>query len=113
MTQHLNLDMFDMHIPVFTSDKKRVRYMERKGCIPEPIQAKFRGAVPIDYDSDGTPMLSMILPKDAKISTWAHECTHVADLVMDYLGIPTGVKNTEVRAYIVSHLMDQLEKKRK
>lgn len=113
MKKYLHIDVFDTSIPVFTSDKARIKYIEKKGGNPQPINGKFRGAAPYDVVGDGGVIFSLILPKDAEISTWAHECVHVADLVMDYSGIPTGVKNTEIRAYIVGHLMDQLERLRK
>ncbi len=41
-----------------------------------------------------------------EFSIIAHECVHIAHCVMDHMGIPISLKNTEVEAYIVGFLAD-------
>jgi hypothetical protein len=51
----------------------------------------------------------MVIKPKATKATWAHECVHIADFVMNRLGIPMGVRNTEIRAYLVARLFAGLE----
>jgi hypothetical protein len=51
----------------------------------------------------------MVIKPVATKATWAHECVHIADFVMNRLGVPMGVRNTEIRAYLVAHLFAGLE----
>jgi len=50
----------------------------------------------------------MTITQEANPDTWAHEAVHLADFIMDSLGLPTDLSNTEVRAYMVGHIVSQI-----
>lgn len=58
--------------------------------------------------NEGGRWFVMVLPDDIGVHKIAHECIHAADFAMQFAMVPTGVKNTEIRAYIVDDLMRQI-----
>lgn len=106
----IHLDVYHLQVAVFTTDKARIKNMRKNG-VSNPLQsdnACFASAH-LDTGDDGRSWFSMIIKPEATKATWAHECVHIADFVMDRLGIPSGAENTEVRAYMVGHLFASLE----
>ena len=61
--------------------------------------------LPFSAITDRKPL---ILPDGVSIAKVAHEACHMADFAMSAAGVPTGVKNTEVRGYLVERIMEQL-----
>jgi hypothetical protein len=53
-------------------------------------------------------VFTVLIEPDADISVWAHEAVHIADLLMEARGIPTGAENTEIRAYLTGHAVKQI-----
>ena len=102
------LDVFHVEVGVFRKDSARMAFLKSRGVDVVPTGSCF-GSAHMDKDAEGTPFFSMVLSKKATKATWAHECVHIADFLMGRLGIPTGARNTEVRAYIVGCLFDGLE----
>lgn len=57
---------------------------------------------------DGSAWFFMVIPDDLPVWKLAHECVHLADFVMDEVGVPTDVSNSELRAYLVDSIMQQV-----
>ena len=57
-------------------------------------------------DKDGFPYYSMVISKNSSVGTWAHEACHIADFIMEHVGIPFNADNTEIRAYMVGFMVD-------
>jgi len=100
------IDIFNLDVAVFRSEKQRVKVLLAEGVsgvstLPgAAIATAYR-----DHTDDGEIRLNMVLKKGADISAVAHECVHIADFLMEEFGIPSGAENTEVRAYLVGHLV--------
>jgi len=107
---YIPLDMFNLGVAVFRSETKRLAVLQKQGCVDlERQNDSALASAHMDYTSDGAIRLSMVIKPGATRSTWAHECSHIADFAMEYLGIPPGVESTEVRAYLVGHLFWHLD----
>jgi hypothetical protein len=107
----IHLDVFHVQVGVFKSDKKRRQHLKKYGFAGkiERNEPACFGSTHLDIDDTGRGWFSMVIKPVANQSTWAHECSHMADFLMDRLGIPTDVSNTEVRAYLVGRLFSGLE----
>lgn len=104
----IHLDVFNLQVGVFSADADRIAFLREKGCEPvEHDQACFASAH-LEVDSAGQRWFSMVIKPDATTATKAHECVHIADWMMETLGIPTGAENTEIRGYLVGHLLSSL-----
>lgn len=107
----IDIDVFHTYVPIFLSDNDRLRSLASYGISASPIDGAHMGAVTEDFDSQGGSCLSLILtPAGAlKRSTWVHEAVHIADLMMERMGMPSTIENTETRAYIVGFVYDQID----
>lgn len=103
------LDLFHLEVAVFDRDKDRRKFLRSVGVGAEKHTAAAFASAHMDCGEDGVAWFSMVIKPDATKATWAHECVHIADFVMDRLGIPTDATNTEIRAYIVGRLFSGLE----
>jgi hypothetical protein len=107
----IDLDVFDVQVAVYTDAAQRRDSLEAVGVKADEYPAGSWATAHKDIGQDGVAWFSMVIKPEASRATWAHECVHIADFVMDHLGMPTGVKNTEVRGYIVGHLFASLDAK--
>lgn len=103
------IDVFKMEVGVFYDDKSRVATLRSEGCEAEPWDDAAIASAHLDHTEDGHPRFSFVIKDGATRATWAHECSHMADFLCDVLGIPISLEATEVRAYLVGHLMAGLE----
>ena len=105
------LEMFCLDVAVFASEDERIETLTAQGCddLTRHSDAALSSAHQ-DFTRDGNIRLAMVIKPEATKATWAHECVHVADFVIDYLGLPTSVEGTEVRAYMVGYLFSRLQK---
>lgn len=104
------LDIFNLEVAVFGDDAARVASLKEQGVEDaEEHNAAALSSAHLDYTVNGEPRLSMVIKPVATRATWAHECTHVADFVCSALGVPLCMETTEVRAYLVGHMMARLE----
>lgn len=106
----IHVDVYSVDVTVFTSEQDRVSRLAELGIDVEyyhEAEAAFAHAH-LDRSAAGEPRFTMVIKPDATIPTWAHECSHMADFILDTLGIPLTIENTEVRAYLVGYLMDSL-----
>lgn len=106
----IRLDIFCLDVAVFDNEDDRLACLRDQGCndLTRHVEAAFASAHR-DVTADGDVRLSMVIKDPRHKATWAHECVHIADFVMDYLSLPSGVENTEVRAYMVGHLFGGLQ----
>lgn len=104
------IDIFNLDVAVFAAEQDRLAALRDEGCVDltEHKEAALSSAH-MDFTEAGSIRLSMVIKPVATKATWAHECVHIADYVMDYLSLPPGVENTEIRAYLVGHLFSRLE----
>lgn len=104
------IDIFNLDVAVFAAEQDRLAALKDEGCanLAEHNEAALSSAH-MDFTEAGGIRLSMVIKPTATKATWAHECVHIADFVMDYLSLPPGVENTEIRAYLVGHLFSRLE----
>jgi hypothetical protein len=106
----INLDVFCLQVAVFDSEDDRVASLQDQGCVDVTRhESAAIASAHMDVTENGSPRLSMVIKPHARKSTWAHECVHIADFVMDRLGFPPGIENTEIRAYMVGHLFSGLQ----
>lgn len=106
----IRLDIFNLDVAVFDNEDDRIACLTDQGCndLTRHTDAAYASAH-LDSTASGSPRLSMVIKPHASKSTWAHECVHIADFVMDHLSLPSGVENTEIRAYMVGHLFAGLQ----
>lgn len=105
----ISVDVYNMDVGVFTTDEARVSTLKQEGCDAEPWNNAALASAHIDTTTDGYPRFSFVIKPQATRATWAHECSHMADFLCDTLGLPISLEATEVRAYLVGHLMAGLE----
>lgn len=106
----INLDIFNLEIAVFTDDETRVAFLHNHGAVnASPWDRCAIASAHVDEMEDGSPKLSLVIKPHATVATWSHECSHIADLVCDILGIDLSMATTEVRAYLVGYLMACLD----
>ena len=104
------LDIYNLEIAVFDDEDERQSVALGEGCIDpvgfnrEAIAACYR-----DVTESGAPRFSLVIKPHAGMSTWAHECSHMADMICDYLDMPISLKATEVRAYLVGYIFGCLQ----
>lgn len=98
------VDVFNIQIGVFRSQKKCRKYLADLGCVIDPVTGAHHGIARVDEGNGGEEWFSLIITKSARDGTLVHECVHMADFIMESLGIPTGVENTEIRAYLTQHI---------
>lgn len=104
------VDIFNLQVGVFRTDEQRVDAMRDLGVSAEPAAGAALATAHLDLDPEGQAWFGMVIKADATRATWAHECVHIADWIMEHHGIPTEAMNTEVRAYLVGHLFAGLER---
>ena len=104
----INLSIFSMDVMIFISEDDRLKELRRQGLEPVKEDTPFKGLAVRDFDKEGNPVFSMVFTPEGALdpSTWAHEATHTADLVMDSIGMPGTLCNTEMRAYLVEFLFN-------
>lgn len=103
------IDVFSIDVCVFFDDEARVSVLTEEGCGAEPYNEFSLSSAHIDETEGGERRFSLVIKSGATRPIWAHECCHMADFICDYLGIPISVEATEVRAYLVGHMMAGLE----
>lgn len=105
----IDIDVFGTQVAVFRTEDQRIAALKENGLEPIRTTEASHASAHMDESADGRAWFSMVIKDQATKATWAHECVHMADFVMDHLGIPTDASNTEVRAYLVGHLFAGLE----
>lgn len=103
----ISIPLFDFDVGVFESLEHYQTYFAEVHSIDAPEVTCFTAAA-VYFEDGGASWFSLILPDGVSIAKLAHEACHMADFAMSAAGVPTGVKNTEVRGYLVERIMEQL-----
>ena len=106
----IRLDIFNLDVAIYDNEDTRLACLADQGCneLTRHKDAAIASAS-MNFTSNGSIRLSMVIKPHATKSTWAHECVHIADFVMEYLHLPSGVENTEIRAYMVGYMFGELQ----
>lgn len=102
------IDVFSMQIPVFLNQEDKNHTLASRGFTSFQLHSPIHGAACRDYCDDGSSLISLIIPPNSEPSTWAHEAVHVADFIMDTLGMDMELGNTETRAYITGYVFNRV-----
>lgn len=105
----ISVDVFNIEVGVFRDDEMRVQALADAGVEAHPAEGASWATAHKDIGPDGYAWFAMVIKPEANKATWAHECVHLADWIMEHIGAPTDAANTEVRAYLVGHLFAGLE----
>lgn len=105
------IDLFSIDVAIFRSEKARHKVLRKQGCddLDRHSDAALASAHR-DFTASGQVRFSMVIKPEASLGTWAHECSHMADFILDHFHIPLGIENTEIRAYLIGYLFDNLIK---
>lgn len=105
------IGIFNTQVAVFDSLKKLQKH-HTKTLGHDPID----GLNPASYGmciketvEDGTVFFYLYIGKDANRYTRIHECSHLVDWVMNEVGVPVDVHNTEIRAYMLAECCQLLD----
>lgn len=107
----ISLDLLKQHVAVYVTDEDRMEGLRSLGVSnPPPVDVPIHGAVTIDTNDEGILVVSLLLEPTGQqdISTWVHESVHVTDIILDYLGFPGSIDNTEIRAYTTQYVFEQI-----
>lgn len=108
----IQLDIFKHTVAVYLTDESRIEGLKEFN-VPNapPLDVEVYGAVTCDVSEDGVLVLSLLLPPEgqSQISTWVHEAVHITDILLDHLGFPGSIDNTEIRAYMTQHVFEQID----
>ena len=101
---------FKARVAVFKDFEERCRYYEEViGIADHGFRDRPANAMASEHeDSTGAPWWSMYLPDDTSVPTIVHECSHIVDFLMDAHGVPVNVENTEIRAYMLADLFEEV-----
>lgn len=108
----IHVEMFQVTIPVFTCLSTMVDTLISLGIDADPSWKEgppSHGMAVLCEDSKGSSVFAMMLDIEADFMTWAHEIAHIVDMIFMATGIPSGIENTETRAYMTGHIWEQLE----
>ena len=61
-----------------------------------------------DMTCDGCPWFALVIPKGIPLATVAHECSHMVDFIFDKFELQTDVSNTELRAYMLEYIINEV-----
>jgi hypothetical protein len=98
------IGVFNIQIGVFRSLADCAGHLARVGCRIEAESKHSIGMARWDECENGTTWWSLIITDEATDATIVHECVHMADFIMERVGIPTGVENTEIRALLTAEV---------
>jgi hypothetical protein len=107
----IDIDMFRLCIPVFTTDKARIEYTSHFSDRVEtlPDDHAYHGLAGYAVCRDMTWMFWLVIPVESNQNTWVHEASHIVDYVIDHLGLDPGIDGTETRAYMLGHIFSSIE----
>lgn len=101
---------FRTQVALFHDLKEMARYHEKVLGIRDHglHDIASNGMASQKADGDGVHWFSLFLPDDAEPGLIVHECSHAVDLILDHHGVPLNVENTEVRAYMLQRLFEDV-----
>lgn len=106
------VEMFQIDIAVFPCLNTMVDTLISRDVDADPDwknDPPCNGMAVLCKDSKGCSVFAMMIDPDSDFMTWAHEISHIVDMIFSTVGIPGGIENTETRAYMTGHIWEQLE----
>lgn len=105
----IRIDIFRQTVPVFISTEDHIAEAQARGFSTVEPEGPYEAMACCDVDSNGVKHFALVIPPQVFPATWVHEAVHIADYIMDYVGIPSDTSNTEVRAYLTGYIFERLE----
>lgn len=100
---------FGAQVALFESDEERLAYFrEALGFEGKRHEGPHYGLATREYSPAGKVYFTITICPDANITTLAHEASHMVDWMCDEHGVPLGVENTEIRAYMLESIFADL-----
>lgn len=109
----IHIDIFKYTVAVYLSDEDRIEGLKEFNVSnPIPLDTPYFGAVTCDMADDEILVLSILFSPEGQdtISTWVHEAVHITDIMLDHLGFPGSVDNTEIRAYLTQYVFEEISR---
>jgi len=104
----LDAGFFSCGVDLIRSDKAFKKYQDAYNFnMPEDY---FNGSDALlgSFENDsGGDQYFILCYKSVSLDILIHELSHATDYIMDYHGVPVNMKNTEIRAYLLQHLLVQ------
>lgn len=102
------VEPFGAQVALFEDIDRMARYHRKVLGVDIEIVPSAYARTHQEVGLDGLIYWSMWLPKTATLSTIVHECSHVVDFMMDAHGVPISLENTEIRAYMLGALFQDV-----
>lgn len=101
---------FKAQVAIFRDFDERCRYYEEVlGISDHGFFGRPANAMASEHQDDaGITWWSLFLPDDVQAPTIVHECSHIVDFMMETHGVPMGVENTEIRAYMLADVFEEV-----
>lgn len=104
----ISIDVFHLDIAVFYTNEERVKHLTALGYdLEDEDVGAHDGLACTNTHPDGQAAFTMVIPRDAEDRIFVHESVHMADHIMDWLGI---LPDTEVRAYMTDYIFTEIRK---
>lgn len=99
---------FNASVALFEDRNELIRYHSERLGIELDLKPSGYGSAHENEDAKGVVWWSMYIPKKANLPTIVHECSHIVDFMMDTHGVPINMENTEIRAYMLGYLFQDV-----
>lgn len=100
-------NLFDLEIGVFFNPDVFEKFFSEKGINIPLIDQSNAMAVQV-HDAEKIPYFAFWIPVNTPVHKIVHECVHMVDFVFNFYSLPTGCKNTELRAHMVEYFLSKL-----
>ena len=107
----LSIQPFNVQVAVFNNLDRLQKYHTHvlgEDPIADLNQASY-GMCISEIGRTGEHRFYLYFAKDANRYIRIHECSHLVDFVMDAVGVPISIENTEIRAYLLGETCQQLD----
>ena len=108
----VSIDMLSISFPVFLTVQDAIDDLLSRGYDIDPGDFQhnvFGSFMELNHKSEPRTGYAMVITKEASVSTWAHEASHAVDFIMERLGMPSDISNTETRAYMLGHIVSEIQ----
>ena len=106
----VTMQPFNAQIAIFRDQKTQRKYFKKAHGIKHlnSFNGTANGTAMQLTSPNGFEFYTMFLPVDVTAKTVVHECSHIVDFVLDSSGVPLIAENTEIRAYALADLFEQV-----
>lgn len=103
-TIFLNVDIFNSEVLLFTSAEQAEEFEKLNDAEGRLIK---HSPGSYFYGKINEQIVFVIIWRDETLDTIIHECVHMAHCIMECIGSPISLVNTEMEAYLVTYLFRQ------